>query len=67
MRKWRFLLGLLVFFLGQQQVSASHLVGGFLTYEYLPPTAAGYNYRVTIFAYRDCSGSVQFDDAIGLC
>ncbi len=67
MRKWSFLLVLLLSLLGTHRVNASHLVGGFLTYEYLPPTAAGYNYRVTIFAYRDCSGSVEFDDAIGLC
>ena len=61
--KW-LLLGLLII---APKLQASHLVGGFLTYEYLPPSAAGYNYRVTVFAYRDCSGTVQFDDVIGLC
>ena len=67
MHKWRFLFFILSFFIGLENAVASHLVGGFLTYEYLPPTASGYNYRVTIFAYRDCSGTVEFDNQIGLC
>ncbi|MFZ9971313.1 MAG: hypothetical protein ACO3GK_08405, partial [Bacteroidia bacterium] len=51
---------------------ASHLVGGFLTYQWLSDNGSATQYRVTIYAYRDCSkdgtnNEVPFDAEIGLC
>ncbi|MEY4709444.1 MAG: hypothetical protein RIS28_576 [Bacteroidota bacterium] len=49
---------------------ATHLVGGFLTYKRLGANGTNTQYRVTIFAYRDCSpndGGVPFDNEVGLC
>lgn len=49
---------------------ATHLVGGFLTYKRLGANATNTQFRVTIFAYRDCSptdGGVPFDTEVGLC
>ncbi len=51
---------------------SSHLVGGFITYRFLGNNGTNSQYRVTIFAYRDCSrdgtaDEVPFDDDIKLC
>jgi hypothetical protein len=35
--------------------NASHLVGGFLTYEWLVTNGTNTQYRVTLFVYRDCA------------
>ena len=34
---------------------ASHLVGGFLTYRWLGTNGSITQYRVNLYAYRDCS------------
>ena len=52
--------------------SASHLVGGFLTYRWLGTNGSITQYRVNLYAYRDCSkdGTTDerpFDDKITLC
>ena len=48
--------------------SATHLVGGFISYQYLRPTSAGARYRITIVSYRDCkAGSINFADDIDVC
>ena len=51
-------------------LEATHLVGGFLTYKRLGSNGTNTQYRVTIFAYRDCSpadGGIQFEKKVGLC
>lgn len=48
-----------VFFLGIQNASATHIVGGELVYTYLGAS----QYEVTLIVYRDClSGQAAFDD-----
>ncbi len=52
--------------------SASHLVGGFLTYRWLGTNGSITQYRVNIYAYRDCSKDGTrderlFDPEIKLC
>lgn len=52
--------------------NASHLVGGFLTYRWLGTNGSITQYRVNMYAYRDCSkdGTADerlFDDKITLC
>lgn len=47
---------------------STHLVGGFISYQYIAETAQGVKYRITITSYRDCKpGSVQFADDIDVC
>lgn len=50
-------------------LSATHLVGGYMTYEFLGVSGSGNSYRVTLYVYRDCSSSkpVPFDDQITVC
>lgn len=51
-------------------VEATHLVGGFLTYKRLGSNGTNTQYRVNIYAYRDCSpsdGGIQFEKKVGLC
>lgn len=59
-----FLSGLFIF----TDVSATHLVGGSMSYEYLGLQNNGnYRYRVTIKMYRDCAAStVPFDQEIDI-
>ncbi len=52
--------------------NASHLVGGFLTYRWLGTNGSITQYRVNLYAYRDCSkdGTTDerpFEDKITLC
>jgi hypothetical protein len=48
-----------VFFLGNQNASAAHIVGGELVYTHL----GGDQYEVSLIVYRDCFGSgAQFDN-----
>ncbi|MCF8277668.1 MAG: gliding motility-associated C-terminal domain-containing protein [Flavobacteriales bacterium] len=54
-----------IFFLGFQNASATHIVGGELVYNYLGNS----QYAVTLVIYRDClSGTADFDDpaAVGI-
>jgi hypothetical protein len=47
---------------------ATHLVGGYISYEYKGVSSAGTSYLVTITAYRDCKpGSIVFSDDIDVC
>ncbi len=62
---------LVVIFL-TQFANASHLVGGFLTYRWLGSNGSITQYRVNMYAYRDCSkdGTTDerpFDKVITLC
>lgn len=62
---------LVLFCLGwMSALNATHLVGGFLTYKRLGSNGTNTQYRVSIYAYRDCSpvdGGVQFEKKVGLC
>ncbi len=51
---------------GSRELSATHLVGGSMSYEYLGLQSNGkYAYRITVYMYRDCQASqVQFDNFI---
>ena len=46
-----------IFFIGIQDASALHIVGGEVTYEYLGAS----QYAVTLVIYRDCSSTTDFD------
>ena len=48
--------------------SATHLLGGYMNYEFLniDPTSGNYRYKITFHVYRDCSGQVELDDQITL-
>lgn len=53
-----------------QELKATHLVGGFASYEYLGQVGSNFRYRVRLTAYRDCirgSESVPFDANINIC
>ena len=68
---FRFWMLLLTFFVAGIS-NASHLVGGFLTYEWLGTNGTNTQYRVTLFVYRDCAKDgtneeVPFDDDLNLC
>ncbi len=47
---------------------ATHLLGGYMNYEFLNinPTNGDYRYKITFHVYRDCSGKVELDDQITL-
>ena len=65
--KWFIIFCLLGWF---PSLEATHLVGGFLTYKRLGANGTNTQYRVTIYAYRDCSpadGGIQFEKKVGLC
>lgn len=54
------------------QLSATHLVGGYMAYHYNGPSGNYHSYRVTLYVYRDCSkdgtkDEVPFDKNITLC
>ena len=48
--------------------NATHLLGGYMNYEFLNinPTNGDYRYKITFHVYRDCSGKVELDDQITL-
>ncbi len=59
---WCFLL------LFSTKAGATHLVGGFISYEYLGANGVSARYMVTITAYRDCKqGSIPLAKDIDLC
>ena len=62
---------ILVFILllsGLGELYASHLVGGYISYEYIAENSTGVRYRITITAYRDCKpSSLDFTNTINVC
>ncbi len=59
---------LLFFLLITAKLSATHLVGGFISYEYMSSSSGGTRYMVTVTVYRDCKqGSIDLADNIDLC
>lgn len=47
---------------------ATHLVGGFISYEYVGSSSFGARYTITITSYRDCKpGSIEFAKDIDVC
>jgi gliding motility-associated-like protein len=67
-RKLKYILLLICLFISFGQLKATHLVGGFISYQYQSLTATGARYLVTITSYRDCKeGSIQFADNIDVC
>lgn len=59
---------LALFLLSSQTLEATHLVGGYIRYQYLGQSASGVKYLVTITSYRDCKpGSIQYADDIDVC
>lgn len=69
LRRVSLYIGLLgLFLLKVDPAFSTHLVGGFISYQYIAETAQGVQYRITITSYRDCKpGSVQFADDIDIC
>lgn len=58
-----FLLSLMSF-----QVSATHLVGGYISYQYISENSSGVKYLITINSYRDCKpNSLGFPTDIDVC
>jgi len=54
------------------QLAATHLVGGYLTYRFIGTNGSSSQYRVTLYVYRDCindntDNEVPFDKQITLC
>lgn len=47
--------------------NASHLVGGYMSYEYKGRSGSSYNFRVRLTVYRDCKSDVDYDDFIDVC
>ena len=49
-------------------VQATHLVGGFISYQYDGTSSFGARYTITITSYRDCKpGSIPFEPNIDVC
>jgi gliding motility-associated-like protein len=70
MRYLRPLLCIMLFWFVKPEAKATHLVGGFASYEYLGQVGSNFRYRVRLTAYRDCTRgdqSVGFDETIGIC
>lgn len=64
--KFCFFFVLLVFF--NLQLKATHLVGGFISYQYVQQGSFGTRYIITITSYRDCKPqSADFQDDIDVC
>ena len=55
LKYFRFLLSLVLIILFSQEVMATHVPGGNITYECL----GGNNYIITLTVFEDCSGSVS--------
>lgn len=51
---------------GVQEAGATHLVGGYMSYEFLGKNAAGnLRYKISLFVFRDClNGQVPLEDRI---
>lgn len=59
------LTGILLF---ASDMFATHLVGGFISYQYKGENSQGVQYTITITSYRDCKpGSIEFPDDIDVC
>lgn len=66
----RYLLAILIFFFAFIEANSTHLVGGFISYEYIGRVGNSNNfrYRVTLTIYRDCDkGQAGYDDPLRLC
>ncbi len=51
-----------------KSANATHLVGGFISYEYVGTSSFGARYTITITSYRDCKpGSIPFEPYIDVC
>ncbi len=64
------LLYLAFFLMLIPQTEATHLVGGYMSYEYLGRvgTTNQFSYRVSLTIYRDCAnGMADFDNTIDVC
>ena len=47
---------------------ATHLVGGFISYEYVGTSSFGARYTITITSYRDCkTGAIPYAKNIDVC
>ena len=52
----------------EKPLKATHLVGGFISYEYVGTSSFGARYTITITSYRDCKpGSIPFEPVIDVC
>ena len=50
------------------QLMATHLVGGFISYEYVGASSFGARYTITITSYRDCkTGAIPYAKNIDVC
>lgn len=68
MKRFYHIVLLCAFSLGLQNVSATHLVGGFISYQYKGESSSGVQYLITITSYRDCkANSLDFPDDIDVC
>ncbi|MCC6817988.1 MAG: gliding motility-associated C-terminal domain-containing protein [Bacteroidia bacterium] len=67
-RYLRQILIVLVLSLLSIDADATHLVGGFINYQYKGESSQGVQYTITITSYRDCKpGSIEFPDDIDVC
>ncbi|MEK9601439.1 MAG: hypothetical protein VW147_06320, partial [Bacteroidota bacterium] len=67
----KYSLKIVVFFLlllSSLTSNATHLLGGYMNYEFLSvdSISGNYRYKITFHVYRDCSGKVELDDQITL-
>src|SRR5690606_12033754 len=66
----RYFIAILLFFFAFSEANSTHLVGGFISYEYIGRVGNSNNfrYRVTLTIYRDCDkGQAPYDDPLRLC
>ena len=68
MKRISFTILFLFCLLVSTKLGATHLVGGFISYEYMSSSSGGTRYMVTVTVYRDCKqGSINLADDIDLC
>src|SRR5438128_10952141 len=60
LRPLRYLLFVVLFLAFSQRSSASHLMGGTLTYTFI----SGSQYKITLKMYRDCNSGTPLDPSI---
>jgi len=59
------ILAITMLFVGIGQSFATHLIGGYMSYEFLEKVNNEYSYKITLFMFRDVEQSeVNFDDEI---
>jgi gliding motility-associated-like protein len=57
-----------IFFIRFSATYATHLVGGFISYQFVGTSSAGNRYKIKIVSYRDCKpSSKDFDPNIDVC